>query len=195
MTVIVDIDNVLNNFTETVLAHYNKDYNTNHKIEDINRYSMEDALNIPFHTLNKYFTSNRVLSECIPIKDSQKYLKILNQMADVYIVTAREWTQLEHITDWFSKYFPFIEDRQIIRCRDKHIIQGDIRIDDHLDNLLNCFGGRIVFDYPFNRNIDDMSNFIYRAYNWKDCFSMTMLMLGFDSKTIIQYYDAENSDN
>lgn len=187
MILLVDIDNVLNNFTETVLQYYNTDNNTKHTISDITQYGMEHALDIPFEKLVKYFESEYVLHNCTPQPMAQKYLKILNELCDVYIVTAREWIQLSNIKRWFNRYYPFITDNQIIRCRDKHMVHGDIRIDDHLDNLLNCADGRIVFDYPWNRDIDDKSNFLYRVANWEECFCTVMIMLGYDAKTIDKY--------
>ena len=184
MILLVDIDNVLNNFTETVLQYYNTEHDTKHTINDINQYGMEHALNIPFETLITYFESDKVLWNCTPQPMAQKYLKILNELCDIYIVTAREWSQLKDIKKWFEKYYPFISDTQMIRCRDKHMVRGDIRIDDHLDNLLNCPDGRVIFDYPWNRNIDDETNFLYRVTDWEHCFSTVMMMLGFDKKTI-----------
>ena len=61
LIVLVDLDNVLNNFTEVILTHYNADHNTSHKLEDVKVYSMEDSLGIPFNTLYQYFISPDII--------------------------------------------------------------------------------------------------------------------------------------
>ena len=186
-TLLVDIDNVLNNFTETVLNFYNKDYNTHFHMSDIYKYSMEETLGIPYKTLYKYFTNVELLNACQPLKDAQKYLKILNELTIMYIVTARDFRQLCDIDLWFERNYPFIKTEQIIRCRDKHLVQGDIRIDDHYDNLKYSKGGKILFNYPFNENLDLSDTMVYRVSSWEQCFRATMLLLGYNETTIEHY--------
>ena len=52
---------------------------------------------------------------------------------------------------------------------------GDILIDDCLDNILNFSRGRILFDYPYNREVDDLTNFITRVHNWQQCYDVIKL--------------------
>ena len=194
LTLLVDIDNVLNNFTETVLKYYNRDFQTEYKMENIYKYSMEETLNIPFEVLYKYFSSAEVLNNCKPLKDAQKYLKILNELTNTYIVTARDWIQMVDMDNWFNTFYPYLKSEQIIRCRDKHMVQGDIRIDDHYDNLKYCKGGRILFNYPFNKDIDLTNSLIYRVNNWEECFSSCMLMMGYNPSEIKKYIERSEAD-
>jgi 5'(3')-deoxyribonucleotidase len=183
-TILVDIDNVLNNFTETVLDLYNKEHGTFHKMTDIYKYSMEETLNIPFNILYDYFVNEEVLDNCKPLKDAPKYLNILNNISKLYIVTARDWLQLLNIDKWFERNYPFIDNRQIIRCRDKHLVQGDIRIDDHYDNLRYAKGEKILFNYPFNSYIDLSNEMVYRVNNWKECFIACMSLMNYSTSQI-----------
>ena len=48
MIIACDVDNVLNNLTESVLKVYNSDYNDNLKIEDIKSYGIEDYVKPEF---------------------------------------------------------------------------------------------------------------------------------------------------
>lgn len=194
LTLLVDIDNVLNNFTETVLKYYNRDFQTEYKMENIYKYSMEETLNIPFEVLYKYFSSPEVLNNCKPLKDAQKYLKILNELTYTYIVTARDWIQMVNMDNWFNTFYPYLKSEQIIRCRDKHMVQGDIRIDDHYDNLKYCKGGRILFNYPFNKDIDLTDSLIYRVNNWEECFSSCMLMIGYNPSEIHKYIERSETN-
>lgn len=183
-TILVDIDNVLNNFTETVLDLYNREHGTSHKMTDIYKYSMEETLNIPFNILYDYFVNEEVLDNCKPLKDAPKYLNILNNISKLYIVTARDWLQLLNIDKWFERNYPFIDNRQIIRCRDKHLVQGDIRIDDHYDNLRYAKGEKILFNYPFNSYIDLSNEMVYRVNNWEECFTACMSLMNYSTSQI-----------
>ena len=195
LTILVDIDNVLNNFAQLVVKFYNEDYKTNTTFEDVHEYSLENALNTTTEKLIPYFNSEELLIACEPPKGAQKYLKILNELSNIYIVTARDFKQLFNIDEWFTKWFPYIENQQLIRCRDKHLVQGDIRIDDHYDNLKASKCGKILFSYPYNANVDLTNELIYRVYNWEECFSACMLMMGYNPSTIKNYTEENNNGN
>ena len=192
LTILVDIDNVLNDFAQKVIEYYNRDNDTTVSFNDVNEYSLENALNVTTDELIKYFNDEELLNSCVPPAGAQKYLKLLNELANIYIVTARDFKQLFNIDEWFAKWFPYIQNQQLIRCRDKHLVQGDIRIDDHYDNLKASKCGKILFSYPYNANVDLTNELIYRVYNWEECFSACMLMMGYSPTTINKYISGGN---
>ena len=52
--------------------------------------------------------------------------------------------------EWLDEHFPFIHWKQRIFCGNKHLVKGDVLIDDH-DFNLSVFPGRpIVFTAPHN---------------------------------------------
>ena len=55
----------------------------------------------------------------------------------------------------FKELFPFIEDRQIITCHDKWVLDGDIWIDDKPETLIKCSekGKVIKINKPYNQNV------------------------------------------
>jgi 5'(3')-deoxyribonucleotidase len=69
---------------------------------------------------------------------------------------------LEEKSEWLDQYFPFIPWRKRILCGDKHILQGDILIDDRSFNLESFKGRRILFTSPHNVN----NNGYERANSW-----------------------------
>lgn len=177
MITLVDIDNVMNNFTETCVNIYNENYGTNYKHTDIVTYDIASCLG-PANWedfLNNYLLSPKITDACIPLPEAPHYLELINKICELYVVTARDWSQLINIRLWLKKYFPFLEDWQIIRCRNKNLIMGDILIDDCLDNILNFSRGRILFDYPYNREVDDLTNFITRVHSWQECYDVIKL--------------------
>ena len=179
LVVLVDIDNILNNFSEVCIRLFNKNHNTEHKLENITTYDLCSSFNYDDRDdfINNYLLSEEVSKQCTPLKNAVKYLEMINNVCSVYIVTARDWKQLTNIMDWFNKYFPFIKDTQLIRCVNKDRIRGDILIDDNLDNILNFSGGRILFDYGWNRNVEDVTHFINRVHNWEECWNIINLIL------------------
>lgn len=181
MIALVDIDNVLNNFGQTVVNAYNNEYNTLFRLCDMVNYDMFSCMqpnNLTYEKFcDKYFTGNLYCDEAVPLPDSIQGLCELNSLCETYLVTSREMGELPNIMKWLYSNYPFIKDEQLIRCKNKNLINGDILIDDCLDNILNFSRGRIVFDYPWNRNIDDKTNFIHRAYNWEDILNIIKLKL------------------
>lgn len=180
MIALCDLDGVLNNFVQVCLDKFNKENNTHHVIEDI--YTYDIATSLGFQDF-KYFLDNYLLAadvaeNCQPLEDAIKYLELVNNMLDLRIVTAREWCQLTHIFEWFQQHFNYIKDKQIIRCQEKRLVRGDVLIDDSLDNILSFPAGRILFDYRYNRDVDDLQNFINRVKNWEECYNVLKLMNG-----------------
>ena len=187
LTVLVDIDNILNNFAQTFLDFYNRDNHTDFTMQDVTEYSFATSLKIPESALVTYFKNRKLLNSCEPLPDAIRYLRILNELANVYIVTAREFDQLIDIEAWFKLYYPYIESRQLIRCADKHMVKGDIRIDDHYKNLEHSNSAKILFNYPYNNTIDLTNELIYRVNNWEECFSACMLRMGYNPSDIDKY--------
>ena len=190
MITLVDIDNILNNFTETCLYLYNHDKGTSFNVSNILQYDITESL----HITNKeefrqnYLCNSTVVDYCRPLPEAPKYLEKITKLSQVYLVTARDWTQLTNIQAWVSKFYPFIKDNQIIRCQDKSMVRGDILIDDCLDNLVSFPGGKIVLDYPWNRYsvedydmdiplVPDLTNFIFRTTDWKHIYQTIKTMI------------------
>ena len=83
-------------------------------------------------------------------------LKKINEHEDIelYIVTSMKVNHSGKLKR-FKELFPFIEDRQIITCHDKWILDGDIWIDDKPETLIKCSerGKVIKINKPYNQNV------------------------------------------
>lgn len=99
-----------------------------------------------------------------PIKDSQEVLKELSEKHEVYIASAAMQfpNSLEEKSDWLDEFFPFIPWEKRILCGNKHILSGDVLIDDRSYNLEHFVGRSILYTSPHNIN----SNGYERANNW-----------------------------
>ena len=65
---------------------------------------------------------------------------------------------------WLEEYFPFVNKRQLVFTKDKSIVSGDYLLDDGPHNIEDFPAGKILFDQPFNRDIDFPINL--RVFNW-----------------------------
>ncbi len=165
MVLFVDMDEVI---ADTYGAHieiYNAEFNQRLRAEIClghevwQKVPKEHQESIRQHARRKGF-----FRDLKPIKGSQEVLKELSLKNDVYIASAAMQfpNSLEEKSEWLDQYFPFIPWRNRILCGDKHILQGDILIDDRSFNLENFKGRRILFTSPHNVN----SNGYERANSW-----------------------------
>ena len=65
---------------------------------------------------------------------------------------------------WLDEHFPFIHWRNRILLGDKHILRGDVLIDDRSHNLETFDGRSILFTSPHNIH----TNGFERAEDWLD---------------------------
>lgn len=164
-----DLDNVLNTLTSTLIEIYNKDYNDNLILDNITEYKIDKFVKQGVKVTD-YFKSDELWMRVKPVYQAQEYLKILNQDYDLRIVSASHIGDMPTKYRWIKVFYPFLSREQIWTVFDKQWINCDILIDDFQGNLIGGNYHKILLDYPFNRNINDKKENIFRAYNWKDIF-------------------------
>jgi len=71
---------------------------------------------------------------------------------------------LEEKSEWLDEHFPFIHWRNRILCGNKHILNGDVLIDDRNHNLENFQGRPLLFTSPHNIN----TNGFERVNSWDE---------------------------
>lgn len=174
----IDLDNVLNNYVFSVIDKVNIIKDTSYTIEDMVEYNVCNCLNLDVTELHQITQNSSFLNELQPIQHCYPYLEELNNLSTIYIVTARTCYEMLDVYKWVQNNFPFLQENQIIRCCNKELINADILIDDCLQNIINFPRGRILLDYPYNKDIDDKEFLIHRVCNWTECFSSCCLMLG-----------------
>ncbi len=99
---------------------------------------------------------------------SQEVVRELNQLFEILIVSAAmEFPQsLIEKYDWLQEHFPFIKWQQIIFCGSKKSITADFMIDDHVKNLDNFNGEKLLFTATHNTNINRVS--YKRVNSWAE---------------------------
>lgn len=171
MTIISDIDGVLNDLVPKTLELYNSRTGKNISISDITTYNFADCLpKEDADGIVELFKEKELWDSLSPLFDAQMYLKeLLNEGHQIYLATATDPINFEWKCQWIAKYFPFIAEDKIIRIIDKSLLRADVMIEDCLDNLIGNICERIVMDHPWNRDKSkEYAYDIHRAYNFKD---------------------------
>lgn len=165
MTLFVDMDEVI---ADTYMAHieiYNRDFGEALTVEECHGKEVWQCVPTERQkSVRKHATREGFFSMLKPIEGSQEILEQLVKRYDLFIASAAMQypNSLKEKSDWLDEYFPFINWKNRILCGDKHILKGDILIDDRGYNLQNFKGRPILFTSPHNVH----SNGFERANNW-----------------------------
>ena len=173
MTLFVDMDEVIADAYYAHIEHYNRDFGEALTLNDC--YGKEVWQCVPEErreSVRKHARRDGFFRTLRPIEDSREVLRALTGRYDVYIASAAMQfpKSLKEKSDWLDEYFPFIEWRNRILCGDKHILKGDILIDDRSYNLQKFKGRSILFTSPHNVH----SNGFERVNNWKEVAEMLL---------------------
>ena len=167
MVIFVDMDEVL---ADTYGAHI-EIYNAEFKGELTTELCLGSEVwrMVPEHhqdSVRKHATRRAFFRDLVPIKDSVSILKELSKKHEVYIASAAMQfpNSLEEKSDWLDEHLPFIPWQNRILCGYKHILRGDVLIDDRSYNLENFEGRGILFTSPHNVNTKGFE----RADSWEE---------------------------
>ncbi|MEM9686076.1 MAG: 5'(3')-deoxyribonucleotidase [Bacteroidota bacterium] len=167
MIIFVDMDEVLADTYDAHIERYNEDFDAQITLEECMGYEMWQC--VPKdrqESVRKHAWTEGFFRDLAPIEDSQRVLKELASKHEVYIASAAmEFpNSLREKSDWLDAYFPFIPWRHRILCGDKHILRGDVLIDDRSYNLEYFEGRSLLFTAPHNIHTTGFE----RVNNWQE---------------------------
>ena len=153
MTIFVDMDEVLADTYQAHIDLYNCEFNAKLSRDDCK--GKEVWLCVPEdHQQTVKDHTNRIgfFRDLPLIEHCQEVMRELCGRYEVYIASAAMQfpNSLKEKSDWLDRYFPFIHWRYRILCGDKHILNGDVLIDDRSYNLKNFSGRALLFTSPHN---------------------------------------------
>ena len=191
LTIMIDIDGVLNTLDTTVIDIYNEDSGDSLSPQDITEYHIEKFVKPEYaENFYKYFLDKRVWQRIGVVDGCQDAIKKLwDERYNIIFVTKTECENLVKKRNWLNRTFPFIganNMRKILfSAPNKQLIRADVAIDDALFNLT---GDRtyysICFDKPYNQT-DEPTPCFTRAFNWSEVY---------DKIKIIESLIKENAD-
>ena len=168
MTLFVDMDEVIADTYGAHVVWYNRDFNASLTLEECHGKEVwqmvpeEHQESVRLHATRPGFF--RTLE---PIANSKRVLKELNDKYEVFIASAAMQfpNSLQEKSDWLDEHFPFIHWKNRILGGEKHILKGDVLIDDRSYNLQRFTGERpMLFTSPHNVH----TNGFERALDWED---------------------------
>ena len=174
-TVLVDMDDTIENCTEAWVNYVNRRFGTDVKPESLRDWDVSKA----FPTLTREQVYGVTFEEAFwltvkPIDGAAEYMKkLIDDGNKIYIVSCAAYeTMRVKMEDVLFKYFPFIEWNEIIVTYNKKIINADVMIDDGVHNLIGADCVRILMDAPYNRDFNEEAYGMFRVRNWKEIYDL-----------------------
>ena len=175
LTVLVDVDDVINNLCQTWIDWLNEKYEKDVQYDDIDQWNM-----------NKYYpdlTEEEIRSplfeeefwrKVLPRFDAIKYLNLLIEEGyEVYLVTSSYYQSIvPKYENLIRRYYPFIDWEHIIIAYKKQMIKGDVLVDDGVHNLEGGTYMKILMTAPHNKDYDTAANGMFRANNWGEIYAI-----------------------
>ena len=171
LKVACDVDEVINDLIDKTIKLYNDRYGAELTRDIFVEYDIYKCL--PFEEAELFvnlFFQKELWDTVEPIKDAQWGLKYLtNNGFDVYLATATNYETYQYKVEWIKRYFPFIDEKNIICIHNKSLLDVDFVIDDCAENLINCkWTHRILVDQVWNQHPKYFAYNLHRAHNWHE---------------------------
>lgn len=152
MTILIDIDNTITNFSEMLLFAHNQLHNANYHYTDITSYDWFDkTFNNPWKPTEYQCFWNTVEVNPAAVTAIERWIRKGHK---VYLVTASYFNNMLgfKIRKTLESFNPeLINERNVIIAQDKSAIMGDVMIDDCIDNLNSSSAFPICFAQPWNK--------------------------------------------
>ena len=172
MRLLFDFDEVINTMTRHWVDTLNCVYGTSVKFEEVNEWEMrkafptltEDEIYNPLH-LQVFWNGVKIMPGA---KEGIQYL--LSQGHEIYIVTSSHPNIIQWKAEWLQRELPEIPWSNVIVAHNKSLVCGDVLVDDGLHNLYEGSYIKVLFDKPWNQNVDKskLADTIHRIYNWEE---------------------------
>lgn len=155
MRIFVDMDEVMADTYGAHIALYNTEFKgTLSTTKCAGKEVWNMVPTVHQESVRKHALRRGFFRDLKPITDSITVLEQLATKHEVYIASAAMQfpNSLEEKSDWLDEHFSFIPWQNRILCGHKHILKGDVLIDDRSYNLTNFDGRGILFTSPHNLN-------------------------------------------
>lgn len=173
MIILVDADGVLEDLSQKWVAYLNEKYGTSVRYEDLKEWDMTAAF--PTLTRKQVYGidfDEEFYSRLEPIPGAVDAVRrLLEDGHKIYVVTTTPYQAVKPKMDRaIFRYYPFLNWKDIIITADKHLIRGDVLIDDGVHNLLGGDYRKILVTAPYNESFDAEANGMIRVSNWEEIY-------------------------
>ena len=179
-TILVDMDDTIENLREAWVEALNNKYNLNVRVKDIIDWNIQTF----FPTLTKaqifeILDQPDFYKTIKPKKDAIKYLHLMHEEGfNLILCTASHYSIIkEKFENALFPYFPFFDDDHIIITNNKTIIKANVLIDDGVHNLLKGSYKKILYTTSANSRFNEEEKYkIIRASTWKQIYEIVKTM-------------------
>ena len=174
MIILIDMDDTIETLVDGWCRYNNEKLGTNTKPEDVRDWRLELAF--PGFTREEVYAAEKDehLWDLVgPIEGAAEAMqKLLADGHEIYIVTATAYETLKaKMEKVLFRYFPFIDWKHVIVTSNKHMIKGDVLVDDGPHNLTGGDYAKILFHANHNASFDEKSAGAVRVYNWDQAYA------------------------
>ena len=178
LTILCDADDTIADLSAPWLEALNQTYHKHVRKEDMTCWDITAAF--PDLSPEEIFApiyDKSFWNRLTPIEGSAYYLKKLqNDGHDLYIVTATNYETSDAKVAKLLELFPFLTSEQIIVAHNKHLISGDVLIDDGVHNLLKGTYAKLLFHQPNNASFNEKEHGITRIFSWQEAYEKICLL-------------------
>lgn len=174
LTVLVDLDGIINDLLQAWVDYLNKRYDTAVKKDDITEWNIDVFFpQIPRAQVYAPLSEDEFWKNVKPIDDAAKYLQMLKDDGHrVLIVTTSDYKTLRSKMDnVLFRYFPMFTWDDVIITAHKQLVNGDVLVDDGVHNLVGGSYEKLLMDAPHNRKFNAEANGITRVMNWGEAYT------------------------
>lgn len=175
LTILVDMDDVLENLVECWVDELNKKCGSSLCEEDITDWRI--AKFFPSLTNEDLFSTLNTAEfwgKIAPMQNAQGILKkLIDDGHTIRIVTASHYATVPAKIKRLLEMYPYLKWEDVIVASDKSLIFGDIMIDDGTHNLeVTSCGLAVLFDRPHNRSYNDEAAGMVRVETWDEIYEV-----------------------
>lgn len=167
LTILCDIDGVVDNLVECILEKYNEKYHDNLQIKDITQYDMNKFTKPECENVMLEFCNDDTISRMLPLEGSVEAVTKLMEKHNFYFVTSTYPQNVGYKHEWLKRFFPLYNEKNLIVAYNKEVIRGDILIDDCASNMSNNVEMNLLYNQPWNMEVQTIKNF-RRVYSWEN---------------------------
>lgn len=137
LTILCDMDSIIVNLTQKWLDLYNKDHNDSLTVDDMVHWDMAHNVKIG-RKIYDYLYSHEFFKHVDPIPGALEALKEIHGKGhNLVVLSAPSWpgTSASDKISWIKHHLPWFNKRDIILGHNKHLVKGDVFIDDSPSNI------------------------------------------------------------
>ncbi len=166
--ILCDLDSIVADLLPVWLAAYNAEFNEHLEVKDVvNWLGQGDPVPVDRSDKLLSLVTGKMIASLDPVPGAVEYLKLLHDQGHtIHIVSAYSPEQPDTAAEkvrWTLRYLPFVSPRMITLMSQKHLIVGDVLVDDrpktikayramsHGKDALLC-----TIAYPYNECVKDL---------------------------------------